>query len=32
MREFKDVVALIPTPLTDDGWVDETSLKRLIDY
>jgi len=32
MREFKDVVALIPTPLTDDGRVDETSLKRLIDY
>ncbi len=32
MRELKDIVALIPTPFTDDGAVDEVSLKSLIDY
>ena len=32
MRKMKDVVALIPTPLNDDGRLDETGLKRVIDF
>ncbi|MBN1836491.1 MAG: dihydrodipicolinate synthase family protein [Spirochaetales bacterium] len=32
MKELKDIVALIPTPFGDDGELDETSLKRLIDF
>ncbi len=32
MRELKDIMALIPTPLTDNGEVDEASLKKLIDF
>ena len=32
MKELKDIMALIPTPLTDNGEVDEASLKRLIDF
>lgn len=32
MREMKDIMALVPTPLTDDGQVDETSFRKLIDY
>lgn len=32
MKHLKDIIALIPTPLTDDGRVDESSLKKLIDY
>lgn len=32
MKDFKDIVALIPTPFTDEGRVDEASLRRLIDY
>ena len=32
MKDLKDIMALIPTPFTDDGEVDEASLKKLIDY
>lgn len=32
MKEMKDIMALIPTPLTDDGQVDEASLRKLIDF
>ena len=32
MKALKGVIALIPTPVTDTGKVDEDSLKRLIDY
>ena len=32
MEKMKDIMGLIPTPLTDDGKVDEVSLRRLIDY
>lgn len=32
MKELKDVMALIPTPLTDTGEVDETGLKKVIDF
>ena len=32
MKELKGVMALIPTPLTEDGRVDEGSLRRMIDY
>ncbi len=32
MKQLKDIIALIPTPLTDEGEVDEVSLRRLIDY
>jgi len=32
MKDLKGVIALIPTPVTDTGKVDEDSLKRLIDY
>jgi 4-hydroxy-tetrahydrodipicolinate synthase len=32
MKELKGVIALIPTPLTDAGNVDEDSLRKLIDY
>lgn len=32
MKELKDIMALIPTPLTGEEKVDETSLKKLIDY
>jgi 4-hydroxy-tetrahydrodipicolinate synthase len=32
MKDLKGVIALIPTPLTDAGKVDEDSLKKLIDY
>jgi 4-hydroxy-tetrahydrodipicolinate synthase len=32
MKELKDIMALIPTPLADDGEVDEASLRKLIDY
>jgi 4-hydroxy-tetrahydrodipicolinate synthase len=32
MKKMKDIVALIPTPLTDQGKLDETGLKRVIDF
>lgn len=32
MKDLKGVMALIPTPLTDTGKVDEDSLRKLIDY
>jgi len=32
MKDLKDIMALIPTPFTDDGEVDEGSLRKLIDY
>jgi 4-hydroxy-tetrahydrodipicolinate synthase len=32
MKEMKDIVALIPTPLTEEGRLDETGLKRVIDF
>jgi 4-hydroxy-tetrahydrodipicolinate synthase len=32
LKELKDIMALIPTPFTEDGAVDEASLKKLIDY
>lgn len=32
MKMLKDIIALIPTPFTEAGEVDETSLKRLIDF
>lgn len=32
MRDLKDVMALIPTPLTDKGEVDETGLRKVIDF
>lgn len=32
MKDLKGVIALIPTPLTDTGKVDEDSLRKLIDY
>ena len=32
MKNLKDIMALIPTPFTDAGEVDEASLKKLIDY
>lgn len=32
MKELKGVVALIPTPLTNEGKLDETGLRKLIDF
>lgn len=32
MKELKGTVALIPTPLSADGKIDEKSLRKLIDY
>jgi 4-hydroxy-tetrahydrodipicolinate synthase len=32
MRKMKDIVALIPTPLNEDGQLDETGLRRVIDF
>lgn len=32
MKKMKDIMALIPTPLTDDGKLDETGLKKVIDF
>jgi 4-hydroxy-tetrahydrodipicolinate synthase len=32
MKELKGIMPLIPTPLTDEGNIDENSLKRLIDF
>jgi 4-hydroxy-tetrahydrodipicolinate synthase len=32
MQELKGTVALIPTPMTDDGKVDEVGLRNLIDF
>lgn len=32
MKKMKDIVALIPTPLTDEGKLDETGLKKVIDF
>ncbi len=32
MKELKGVLALIPTPLTEEGKVDERGLRRLIDF
>jgi 4-hydroxy-tetrahydrodipicolinate synthase len=32
MKTMKDIMALIPTPLTDEGKLDETGLKRVIDF
>lgn len=32
MKDLKGVIALIPTPLTDDGRIDEAGLRKLIDY
>ena len=32
MKQMKDIMALIPTPLTDQGKLDETGLKKVIDF
>ncbi len=32
MQELKGTIALIPTPLTEEGKLDETGLRKLIDY
>jgi dihydrodipicolinate synthase/N-acetylneuraminate lyase len=32
MKELKGIMPLIPTPLTDEGEIDEDSLKKLIDF
>jgi 4-hydroxy-tetrahydrodipicolinate synthase len=32
MKELKGTIALIPTPLTDEGKVDEKGLRKLIDF
>jgi 4-hydroxy-tetrahydrodipicolinate synthase len=32
MKELKDIMPLIPTPFKDNGDVDESSLKSLIDF
>ncbi len=32
MKQLKDIMALVPTPFTDNGEVDEVGLRRLIDY
>lgn len=32
MKELKGSVALIPTPLTDEGKFDEAGLRKLIDF
>lgn len=32
MKNLREIIALIPTPMTDNAEVDETGLKKLIDY
>ncbi len=32
MKALKGAIALIPTPLTDDGRIDEKGLRKIIDY
>ncbi len=32
MKQPKDIVALIPTPLTDEGKLDEAGLNNVIDF
>ena len=32
MKDLKGAIALIPTPVNDKGAIDETSLRKLIDY
>ncbi len=32
MKKMKDIMALIPTPLTDEGQFDEVGLKKVIDF
>lgn len=32
MGQLKDVVALIPTPFTEEGTLDEKGLRKLIDF
>ncbi|MFH1135796.1 MAG: dihydrodipicolinate synthase family protein [Pseudomonadota bacterium] len=32
MKELKGVIALIPTPVTDRGTIDEKGLRGIIDY
>jgi 4-hydroxy-tetrahydrodipicolinate synthase len=32
MKKLKDIMPLIPTPLTDQGKPDETGLKKVIDF
>jgi 4-hydroxy-tetrahydrodipicolinate synthase len=32
MKKMKDIVALIPTPLNEDGKLDEAGLRRVIDF
>lgn len=32
MKELKGAIGLLPTPITEDGKVDEISLRKLIDY
>jgi len=32
MKDLKGAIALIPTPLTEDGKVDEFGLRKIIDY
>ena len=32
MKKLKGTIALIPTPLTDEGKVDEKGLRKLIDF
>ncbi len=32
MKELKGTIALVPTPLTDEGKLDEAGLRKLIEY
>ena len=32
MMQLQGVLPILPTPFTDDGVVDEVSLRRLIDF
>ena len=32
MKTMKDIIALIPTPITEDGKLDETGLRKVIDF
>ncbi|HJN30511.1 MAG TPA: dihydrodipicolinate synthase family protein, partial [Candidatus Latescibacteria bacterium] len=32
MMQLQGVLPILPTPFTDDGAVDEVSLRRLIDF
>jgi 4-hydroxy-tetrahydrodipicolinate synthase len=32
MKQLKDIIPLIPTPITDQGKLDEAGLKKVIDF